>query len=147
MLTFKGRRTEDLLDVGPSGGRAAGHERGTVTGTLLTTGHTGTNELEALGLELLASADRVRVVRVAAVDDNVALLEVRLELANKVVDSLAGLDEENDSAGLLELLAELLDRVSADDVGAYNISSVSADTSGTNPWPRSPGSGQPWRWF
>ena len=57
-------------------------------------------------------------MRVASIDDNVALLEVRDELLDKVVDGLAGLDEENDLARSLELLAEVLDGVGANDVGS-----------------------------
>jgi hypothetical protein len=57
-------------------------------------------------------------VRVTTVNDNVTLLEVGLELGDKVVDGLAGLDEEDDSPGRLELGAELLDGVGADNVGA-----------------------------
>jgi hypothetical protein len=106
---------EDLLDVGPGSGRSTGHEGRTVTGTLLTTGNTGTDEEETLGLELLGAAVRVGEVRVSTVDDDVALLEVGLELADEVVDGLTSLDEENDLAGSLELGAELLNGVSADD--------------------------------
>jgi hypothetical protein len=111
-------RLEDLLDGGPRGRGATGHDGWAVAGTLLTTGDTGADEEEALGLELLRAADRVRVVRVATVNDDVTLLKVRLELADEVVDGRAGLDEEDDLARRLELLAELLDRVGADDLGA-----------------------------
>lgn len=54
-------------------------------------------------------------MRVATVDDDISLLEVRLEERDKVVDGRSGLDEENDLAGSLELAAKLLDRVGADD--------------------------------
>ena len=40
------------------------------------------------------------------------------DLANEVVDDLAGLDEEHDLPGLLQLGAQLLNRVGADDLGA-----------------------------
>ena len=40
------------------------------------------------------------------------------DLADKVVHDLAGLDEEHDLPGLLQLGAQLLDRVGADDLGA-----------------------------
>lgn len=110
--------TENLLDVGPSSVRTTGHERGTVPGTLLTARDTGTDKEQTLGLELLGTADRVGVVRVTTVDNDITLLEERLELADKVVNGLAGLDEENDTTGSFELFAELLDRVGADNVGA-----------------------------
>ena len=103
--------------MGPGGVGTTGHERGTVSGTLLTTRDTGTNKEQTLLLELVSSSDRVGVVRVTTVNDDVALFEVRLELGDKVVDGLAGLDEENDTAGTLEVLAQLLDRTGADNVG------------------------------
>jgi hypothetical protein len=71
--------------------------------TLLTSGDAGTDEEEALGLESLSSADGIRVVGVAAVDDNIALLKVGNELVDEVVDGRAGFDEENDFAGSLQL--------------------------------------------
>ena len=117
-LSLSGGFLEDLLDVGPGGIATTGHQRRAVTGTLLTTRDTGADEEQALGLELVGAADRVGVVRVTTVDDDVSLLEVRLELGNEVVDGLAGLDEEDDAARTLELGAELLDGVGADDVGA-----------------------------
>ena len=40
--------------------------------------------------------------RVAAVDDDVALLEMRHELVDHLVDRLAGLDHDEDRAGLLD---------------------------------------------
>jgi len=112
---------EDLLDVWPCGIGTTWHDGRSVSGTLLTTGNTGTDKEQALGLELVSSADRVGVVRVSTVNDDVALLEVRLELCDKVVDGLTGLDEEDDSTGGLEALAELLDGVGADDVGALGL--------------------------
>ena len=58
-------------------------------------------------------------MRVSTIDDDISLLEERLELTDEVVNSLTGLDEENDSPGLGELAAELLDGVGTDDVGSY----------------------------
>ena len=48
-----------------------------MTGTLLATGDTGTNEKEPLSFELLNTADSVRIVRITAVDDDITLFEVR----------------------------------------------------------------------
>lgn len=89
-----------------------------MAGTLLTAGDAGADEEKALGLELLGAAVGVGEVGVAAVDDDVALLEVGLDKLDEVVDSWAGLDEEDDLSGALEDLAELLDGVHADNVGA-----------------------------
>jgi hypothetical protein len=117
-LGLGGGLLEDLLDVWPSGIGTTWHEGWTVSGTLLTTRDTGTDKEQALGLELVGSSDRVGVVRVTTVNDDVALLEVGLELADEVVYGLTGLDEEDDSPWGLELGAQLLDRVGADNVGA-----------------------------
>jgi hypothetical protein len=66
----------------------------------------------------VSSSDRVGVVRVSTINDDVTLLEVRLELTDEVVNGLTGLDEEDDSPGLGELGAELLDGVGTNDVGS-----------------------------
>ena len=109
---------EDVLDVGPGGFVTTGHERRTVTGTLLTTGDTGADESETLAGQVLCSAVGVGVVGVATVNDDVALLKVGLELTDKVVDGLSGLDEEDDSSRGLELGTELFNRVGTDNVGS-----------------------------
>jgi hypothetical protein len=110
---------EDLLDCGPGGRRTTRHERGTVTGTLLTTRDTRTDEEEALGLELLGAADRIGVMRVTTIDDNVALLKVGLELADEAVNGRTSLDKEDNLARALELRDELLNRVGALDLGTW----------------------------
>jgi len=51
----------------------------------------------------VTSADGVWVVRVSAVDNDVAFLDVRLDLGDEVVDGFTRFDEEDDSAGFLEL--------------------------------------------
>jgi hypothetical protein len=98
---------EDLLDRWPCCSGTARHDRGAVTGTLLSTRDTRADEEETLGLELFGTTDGVRVVRVTTIYYDVALLEERDELGNKVIDSRAGLHEEHDFAGSLELGAEL----------------------------------------
>jgi len=96
-----------------------------VTGTLLTTGDTRADEKETLGLELLGSADRVGVVRVTTVNDDVALLKVGDELVDESVNGGTGLDEKDHLAGALELGDKLLDGLGANDVGACAISGKS----------------------
>jgi hypothetical protein len=108
---------EDILDVRPGLGVTTGHDRGTVTGTLLTTGNTGTDEADTLGGEVLGTAVGIGVVRVTTVNDDITLLDATLvqEELNEVVNGLAGHDEHHHTAGLLELGAELLDGVSTND--------------------------------
>lgn len=104
--------------MGPGSIGTTGHEGRTVSGTLLTTRDTGTDKEQALGLELVGSSNRVGVVRVSTINDDIALLEVWLELTDKVVNGLTGLDEEDDSPGSSELLAKLLNGVGTNDVGS-----------------------------
>jgi hypothetical protein len=89
-------------------------DAGTVTSSLLSSRDSRANKEQSLGLESGGAADRVGEVRVSTIDDDVALFEERLELLDEAVDGVSGLDEEDDLAGRLELLAELLDRVRAD---------------------------------
>lgn len=106
---------EDVLDVRPGLLVAAGHERGAVAGALLAAGDTGADVADVLGGEVLGAAGGVGVVGVAAVDDDVAVLEEGEEGLDEVVDGLAGHDEEHDLAGALELGAEFFNGVGADD--------------------------------
>lgn len=114
-IDLSGSLLEDLLDVRPGGSGTSGHEGRTVTGTLLTSGNTRSNEEETLVLELLGATNRVGEVRVSSVDDDVSLLEVRFKLTDEVVDSLTSLDEEDDLSGSLEFGAKLFDGVSSND--------------------------------
>lgn len=86
----------------------------------LTTGNTATNEQESLGLELLNSAGGVGVVRVATVDDNVTLLEERLELLNEGIHGGTSLDEKDDLSRGLQLGDKLSNGFGALDLGAYS---------------------------
>lgn len=110
---------EDLLDCGPGGGVSTRHQRRTIPGPLFTTRHTGPNEQQALSRELLDTACGVGVMGVTTVDDDVTLLEMRLELLDESVDGGTSLDEEDNLARGLELCDELLDRVCALDFCAY----------------------------
>lgn len=105
------------LDVWPGLLVSTGHDGWAVTGTLFSSRHTATNEADALAGEIFCSAVRVGVVRVAAVNDDVALLDAALvqKKLNEVVDGLASHDEQHHSSRLLELLHELLNGVGADD--------------------------------
>jgi hypothetical protein len=90
-----------------------------VTGTLLSSRNTGTNEQETLLLELLGPSDGVGVVGVTAINNNITFLEMGDELSNERVNGVAGFDEEDNFAWPLQLSNKLLDRVSTLDVGTY----------------------------
>lgn len=114
-IRLGGDGLEDILDVRPGLLVTTGHQRRAVAGTLLTTGNTAADEADTLAVKVLCAAGGVWEMRVAAINDDVALLEVGEESLDEVIDGLAGHDEEHDAAGGLELGAELLDGVSTDD--------------------------------
>lgn len=106
---------EDVLNVGPGSLITTGHERRAVAGTLLTTRDTGTNEVDTLCGKVVCPAVAVGEVGVTAINDDVALLEEGEESLDPVIDGLAGLDEEHDAAGRLELGDELLGGLGTND--------------------------------
>lgn len=115
VVTLGGDALEDVLDVRPGGLVTTGHERGTVTGTLLTTRDSAANEADALLGQVLGTAVAVGEVGVTTVDDDVTLLEVRQESLDELVNGLTSHDQKHDTAGALELGAELLNGVSTND--------------------------------
>jgi hypothetical protein len=104
------------LDVWPGLLITTRHNAGTVTGTLLSSGNTASDESDALSCKVFGAAVCVGVVRVTAVDDDITFLDATLsqEELNEVVDRLASHDEHHHAAGLLELRHEILDGVGAD---------------------------------
>ena len=110
-----GDRGEDVLDVGVGLARAAGHDARPVQRALLAAGDADAEEAQAALGHRLVAALGVAEVRVAAVDDRVALVEQRRELLDHGVDRRAGLDHGHDRARALERLDELLRRAGAGD--------------------------------
>ena len=97
-----------------------------MAGTLLSSRNTRTNKQETLRLELPSPADRVGIVRVTAINDDITLLEMGNELLNKGVNSITSLYEEDNFAWFFQLCNELLNRVSTLDVGALKEKGMSA---------------------
>lgn len=104
---------EDVLDWGPGSLVTTGHHGGTIAGTLLATGNTGADKVEALGLEVPGPPVGVGEVRVSTVNDDVSGLEQRQKGLDPVVDGLASLHEKHHAARLLESGDELLGGVGA----------------------------------
>ena len=98
----------DGLDELPRALLAAWHEGRAVAGALFAAGDAHADELDALLGQFLASTDGVGKPLVSAVDDDISLLHVLGKLRDGVVDGLSGLDEDDDLARLLELVAEVL---------------------------------------
>jgi hypothetical protein len=107
---------EHILDIWPRLLVSTGHDGWAVTGTFLTSGHTGSDESDALLSQVFASSVGVGEVGVAAVDDDVALLDTGLEDGlDECVNGSASLDQQHHASGFLELGDEILDAVRADD--------------------------------
>ena len=90
-----------------------------MTGALLSSRNTRTNEQEALLLKLFGPSDGIGVMRITTIDDDITLLKMGSELLDEGINGRTGLDEEDNFAWLLELRNELLDGVSTLNVGAY----------------------------
>ena len=124
-------RLEDLLHVRPRQRVAAGHDRRAVARALFAARDARADEQDAFFGQRLGAPRRVREVRVAAVDDDVAGLQVRHQLVDHVVHRLAGLDHQHHAPRPLQQPGQLLDRVCAGDRAC--------------PWPRWRGNRPPWK--
>ena len=97
-------------------GRAARHDRRPVQRAFLATGDARADEVQAAFADRLLAADGVGVQRVAAVDDDVALLHGVGELVDDGVGRVAGLDHDQHPARLLQRGEEFRDRLAAHEV-------------------------------
>ncbi len=117
-LDLGGNGLEDFLHMGPGGGAATRHDARAVTGAFLAAGYAGTDEQDALGLEFLAAAGAVSEQAVAAIDDDVTLLQVGDNLGDELVHRRAGLHQHHHAAGPLELGAHLGNGMGTHHLGA-----------------------------
>src|SRR5690606_30153007 len=105
----------DVLQGGAEGrvglGGAARHDAGAVQGPFLPAGDAGSDEVDALFAQGGLAAAGVGEVRAPAVDDHVAGLQERGELADHRVGRGAGLHHAHQAAGPLQGGDELLGRV------------------------------------
>lgn len=67
-----------------------GHQGGTISGSFLATADAGTDVQNTLGLQFLVPPGRILMLGVAPVDDDVALLDQRKQLVDKIIDRTAG---------------------------------------------------------
>jgi hypothetical protein len=93
-----GHRGQELLHQGVGLGGAAGHDAGAPQRPLLAPGHPRPEEAQAARVHGLLAADSVLEVAVAAVDQEVALVQVAGQLLEDGVDGRAGLDHDQDAA-------------------------------------------------
>lgn len=90
---------QEPLDQTVGLGCPAGHDAGAVQRPLLAPGHPGPEEAQAAGGHGLLAPDSVLEVAVAAVDQEVALVQVAGQLLQHGVHGRAGLDHDQDAAG------------------------------------------------
>ena len=95
---------------------SAGHDARAVERALLAAGDAHADEVQVLLPELRLAAAGVTEVRVAAVDDHVAVFQQRGELVDHRVGGRAGVDHDDQPAGALESLHELLRGLGRDEV-------------------------------
>ena len=111
-----GRGLENLLHVLPRGGMTAGHDGRSVKRPFLSAGHSRADKQNTLVRKRLRPPDRVRVVAVPTVDDDVSLFHVREQHLDEVVHGFARLDHQHRAAGPLQAGHEFLHAVTANDV-------------------------------
>ena len=114
--SFGADRLKNIFHERPCGGASARHHRRAEARALFAAGDAGADKQHSFALEVLRAADGVGEMRVAAVDDEIARLEVRQQRFDKVIHGLARLDHQHDLAGTLQQADHLFDRVGADDV-------------------------------
>jgi hypothetical protein len=108
-------RGEHVLDVGVRLPVTAGHDARAFERTLLSPGDPHTQEAQALVGKRPGPPLGVAEVRVPAVDDRVALLQMGHELVDHRIDGRAGLHHGHDGARPFDGGHQLLDRPGADD--------------------------------
>ena len=103
--------SHDRLDPPIGVELAARHHARAVQRPLLAAGHAHADEADAGVLQRGEAAVGVGVLRVAAVDQDVARLEVRQKLVDHVVDRLARLHHDDDGARLGDRRDEIRQRL------------------------------------
>ena len=121
VVHFGGDGLEDGLDVRPGVRRAAGHDGRSVTRALLAPGDAGADVKQPFGFDVLGAAHRIVIVGVAAVNDDVARLQMGDELLDEGVHRGAGFDHQHHPARTLEGAHQLLDGMGADDFRAPGV--------------------------
>ena len=95
---FGGDGLENRFDGRPCGFIAAGHDRRTVTRAFFTAGYTGTDKADTFCRQLVGAAGGIGIVGVAAVNNNVALVQKRDKLLDKVVHNRTSAYHHHDFA-------------------------------------------------
>ena len=111
-------RLQDRRERVPGLALPAGHDRGPPERALLAAGDAGADVVEAAAGEFLAPPLGVEEPRIAAVDQDVARLQVRLQMRDGAVDGGAGRHHHQDAARPLQHRHQRLGRRRQLDVAA-----------------------------
>ena len=95
---FGGDGLENRLNGRPCGFVAAGHDRRAVTRTFFATGYAGTDKADAFCGQLVCTAGGIRIVGITAVNNDVAFVQKRNELLDKIVNNRTSANHHHDFA-------------------------------------------------
>ena len=84
--------------------------------TFFAAGHAGADVELALAFHICCPANGVREMGVAAVDQNITVVEQRKKLLDHIVYGLSRFDHHKDFAGLFQIVHQFFKAVAADDV-------------------------------
>jgi hypothetical protein len=87
--------------------------------SFLAARNTRSNEEKSLRFKFFGAADRIGIMGVSTIDDDITFLQVRLEEFDEVIDRRSSLYQKNDFARFLELRDELLYGMCALDVCTF----------------------------
>ena len=107
---------EDRLDGFPGGIAAAGHHTGTLQRAFLAAGYTGTYIQKALAFHISGTADGIREMAVAAVDEDITGFQIGDHCVDQLVHRTSCLDHHHDLPGPLQIVRQFLQAVAADDI-------------------------------
>ena len=90
-----------------------GHDAGAFQSSFFAAGNTSADKSKSLCRQLFAASIGINVIRIAAVDDDVAFRQQWLQLFNHGIDRSTGLNHDHDSARRSEAVDKFCQRVIA----------------------------------
>ena len=116
---FGGYRLQDGFDVRPGVGVAAGHDGRPVARAFFAAGDANAEVADALFAQGGNAAVGVGVVAVAAVDNDVAGLQIGQQLGDGLVYGISGAHHQHDDARFCKAVGEFLQAVGAADLCVF----------------------------
>ncbi|MNV41938.1 hypothetical protein D3C71_1335920 [compost metagenome] len=100
---------------------SARHDGRSLQSAFFAAGYAGADEAEAFLFKLFVASNSIREVGVAAVDDDIPLIQVRNKLLNRRVGCFARLNHDQDFAGSFKRIHELLNGERAEQILAFRL--------------------------